>query len=241
MTRNIRVILLIFILFIALPAVGSCYHGDHLGSANWITDDKGDPVQYIHYAPYGELIANQRPCTYDERFKFTGKERDAESGYDAFGARYYSSIFGHFTSPDPMSDKYPNISPYAYCGWNPINRIDPDGRVWESFWDAAWLAWDGASYLYNTIAGNNQEAVMDAASFTADGATLLIPGVPAVAGPARASAKLAPKVAEATPKLAKTIDKVITATKNTYRQVLQKITGKLGKGYEAQHIATEIS
>ena len=34
------------------------YHGDHLGSANWITDAYGDPVQYIHYAPYGELIAN---------------------------------------------------------------------------------------------------------------------------------------------------------------------------------------
>ncbi len=85
-------------------------------------------IQYIHYAPYGELIANQSAAGYDERYKFTGKERDAESGYDAFGARYYSSIFGHFTSPDPMSDKYPNISPYAYCNWNPVKYVDPDGR-----------------------------------------------------------------------------------------------------------------
>jgi hypothetical protein len=51
---------------------------------NWITDAKGTPVQYIHYAPYGELIANQTPYLYDERFKFTGKERDEESGYDYF-------------------------------------------------------------------------------------------------------------------------------------------------------------
>ena len=35
-------------------------------------------------------------------------------------------------SPDPLSDKYPEISPYAYCGWNPVKYIDPDGReVWE--------------------------------------------------------------------------------------------------------------
>ena len=41
-------------------------HGDHLGSANWITNADGDAVQYIHYAPYGELIANQIPYGYDE-------------------------------------------------------------------------------------------------------------------------------------------------------------------------------
>ncbi|MBQ7439344.1 MAG: hypothetical protein IJ548_01745 [Paludibacteraceae bacterium] len=65
------------------------YHGDHLSSANWITNADGDAVQYIHYAPYGELIANQIPYGYDERYKFTGKERDEETGYDYFGARYY--------------------------------------------------------------------------------------------------------------------------------------------------------
>ena len=51
------------------------YHGDHLGSANWITDYTGAPIQYIHYAPYGELIDNQQASGswYDERYKFTGK------------------------------------------------------------------------------------------------------------------------------------------------------------------------
>ena len=49
------------------------YHGDHLGSANWITDMHGSPIQYIHYAPYGELIDNQQATQYDERYKFTGK------------------------------------------------------------------------------------------------------------------------------------------------------------------------
>ena len=49
------------------------YHGDHLGSANWITDYTGAPIQYIHYAPYRELIDNQQATQYDERYKFTGK------------------------------------------------------------------------------------------------------------------------------------------------------------------------
>lgn len=57
---NLRKIFLSFLLISALPAMSDTDHGDHLGSANWITDAFGDPVQYIHYAPYGELIANQQ-------------------------------------------------------------------------------------------------------------------------------------------------------------------------------------
>ena len=106
-------------------------HSDHLGSANWITESSGIPVQYIHYAPYGELIADQQVVGYDERYKFTGRERDRETGYDMFGARYLWSDAGIWTSVDPLADKYPYISPYAYCGWNPIKYVDPNGREWK--------------------------------------------------------------------------------------------------------------
>ena len=105
-------------------------HGDHLGSAHWITDLNAAPIQYIHYAPYGELVENQTIVGYDERYKYTGKERDKESGYNYFGARFYSSPFSFWLSVDPLADKYPDISPYAYCGWNPVNNIDIDGRDW---------------------------------------------------------------------------------------------------------------
>ena len=104
------------------------YHGDHLGSAYWITDYTGAPIQYIHYAPYGELIDNQVPYGYDERYKFTGKERDTETGYDYFGARYYASVIALWLSVDPLADKYPCISPYAYCAWSPIKNVDPNGE-----------------------------------------------------------------------------------------------------------------
>ena len=51
--------------------------------------------------PYGELLVYQTLTDYNERFKFTGKEHDDETGYDFFGARYYTSAASIWTSPDP--------------------------------------------------------------------------------------------------------------------------------------------
>jgi len=72
---------------------------------------------------YGNAIANLLGSLH------TGKERDSETGFSYFGARYYDSdLMTGWLSVDPMADKYPNISPYAYCAWNPIRLVDPDGR-----------------------------------------------------------------------------------------------------------------
>lgn len=60
---------------------------------------------------------------------FTGKERDEETGFGYFGARYMDhELMSMWLSVDPMADKYPSISPYAYCAWNPLKLVDPDGR-----------------------------------------------------------------------------------------------------------------
>ena len=105
------------------------YHSDHLGSASWITDANGEAVQHLQYLPYGEPYINQRTTGYNERFTFTGKERDEETGYGYFGARYMDhELMTMWLSVDPLADKYPSISPYAYCAWNPIKLVDPDGR-----------------------------------------------------------------------------------------------------------------
>ena len=62
-------------------------------------------------------------------FVFTGKEKDEETGYGYFGARYMDhELMTSWLSVDPMADKYPSISPYAYCAWNPVKLVDPDGR-----------------------------------------------------------------------------------------------------------------
>ena len=103
------------------------YHPDHLGSASWMTDATGYPVQHMQYQPYGETHIDQWTGTYNERYTFTGKEKDIETGYYYFGARYYSSDLSMWLSVDPMADKYPSLSPYNYCAWNPIKLIDADG------------------------------------------------------------------------------------------------------------------
>ena len=60
---------------------------------------------------------------------FNGKEKDYESGFHYYGARYYwGELLTGWLSVDPMMDKYPGMSPYAYCAWNPVKLVDPDGR-----------------------------------------------------------------------------------------------------------------
>ena len=59
---------------------------------------------------------------------FSAKEHDAETGLSYFGARYYSSDLSIWLSVDPMSAKYPSLSPYVYCADNPIKLVDPNGE-----------------------------------------------------------------------------------------------------------------
>ncbi|MCR4828526.1 MAG: hypothetical protein K5864_03585 [Bacteroidales bacterium] len=65
---------------------------------------------------------------------FTGKELDPETGYFYFGARYLeNTLTTLWLSVDPMADKYPSISPYAYCAWNPLKMVDPDGMEIDDY------------------------------------------------------------------------------------------------------------
>jgi RHS repeat-associated protein len=76
-------------------------------------------------------------------YKFTGKERDAESGLDYFGARYYASSMGRWMSPDwsntPSSVPYSNVNDpqslnlYSYVGNNPLSRADADGHFGDYY------------------------------------------------------------------------------------------------------------
>jgi RHS repeat-associated protein len=71
-------------------------------------------------------------------YRFTGKERDTESGLDYFGARYYGSNMGRFMSPDWAAKAEPvpyakldnpqTLNLYSYVGYNPLSRFDPDGH-----------------------------------------------------------------------------------------------------------------
>ena len=90
----------------------------------------------LHYHYVSTSLTMQIPAetlSQTHRVCFIRKERDSETGFSYFGARYYDSdLMTGWLSVDPMADKYPNISPYAYCAWNPVRLVDPDGRMIDS-------------------------------------------------------------------------------------------------------------
>jgi RHS repeat-associated protein len=99
------------------------------------------------------------------RRKFTGKERDAESGLDYFGARYYASSMGRWMSPDWAAKAMPvpyaslddpqSLNLYEYVGNNPLSQADPDGHCCERLKQFARSVGVGAAkYLYNSAATN---------------------------------------------------------------------------------------
>jgi RHS repeat-associated protein len=128
----------------------TCYlMADHLGSTRLIMDGGGaGVVRRYDYLPFGEEIpagTNGRGEGYETAQemtlpdvttnKFTGKERDAETGLDYFGARYLSSAQGRFTSPDePLLDQDAadpqTWNLYAYGRNNPLRFVDVQGNYW---------------------------------------------------------------------------------------------------------------
>ena len=92
----------------------------------------------------------------------TGKERDEETGYGYFGARYLDhDLMTMWLSVDPLADKYPTLSPYNYCAWNPVKLVDPDGRdVWK-------VTEDGSVQRTSDEGGNRKQTVIYANGNTA--------------------------------------------------------------------------
>ncbi len=115
----------------------SYYFSDHLGSSRVVTNASGAIQDDSDFYPFG----GERPIVSSSgnTYKFTGKERDSESGLDNFGARYYSSALGRFVTPDwseaPSPVPYAHLNNpqtlnlYAYVDNNPINGIDADGHA----------------------------------------------------------------------------------------------------------------
>jgi len=108
------------------------YFADHLGTARVVVNAGGTTLDDSDFYPFG----GERPVvgpTSGNTYKFTGKERDSESGLDYFGARYYGSSMGRFMKPDPiMILKQKFLDPqqwnmYAYARNNPLRFVDPTG------------------------------------------------------------------------------------------------------------------
>ena len=105
------------------------YLKDHLGSNRLVVDEEGKVEQRNHYYPYGGLMAESKNGDV-QRYMYNGKELDRMHGLDAYdyGARMYDANLCQWNRGDEKGEKFPNISNYAYCDSNPINKLDPDGN-----------------------------------------------------------------------------------------------------------------
>jgi RHS repeat-associated protein len=115
-----------------VPYAG-CYLplGDHLDSLHVLANCSGTEVQRLTYLPFGETHTNAGTVDFDQ-YRFTGQERDPETGLYYYKARYYNPRLGRFISPDPLVSNSANpqtLNRYSYVRNNPLRFRDPTGLL----------------------------------------------------------------------------------------------------------------
>ncbi|MBR3558578.1 MAG: hypothetical protein IKN78_06880 [Bacteroidales bacterium] len=97
-------------------------------------------------------------------YTFSAKEKDTETGYSYFGARYYSSDLSIWLSVDPMADKYPSLSPYTYCADNLVKLVDSNGEEIyvgdDYYYRNGYLYYKGTEDVYVPEQGSFEEKAL---------------------------------------------------------------------------------
>ena len=119
-----------------LSSETSAYHyyiKAYLGNNRIVADAHGNVEEVNHYYPYGALMGDSRN-TGLQPYKYIGKELDRTYGLDwnDHGARHYDPVTGRCNTMDKMCEKYYGISPYASCGDDPVNAVEPDELIRQS-------------------------------------------------------------------------------------------------------------
>ena len=116
----------------AAPATLQRYiYSNHLQSAGLELDENANIISYEEYHPYGTTAyqaSNSSINALAKRYRYTGKERDEETGLYYHGARYYIPWLGRWTASDPLEAKYAPLCTYNYCENNPVMLVDPSGQ-----------------------------------------------------------------------------------------------------------------
>jgi RHS repeat-associated protein len=167
------------------------YHSDHLGSAQLVTDFQGNTYERIEYTPYGESWIEWRDHAggYETPFRFSSKERDAETGLYYYGARYMSPRESRWMSADPALGEYIPSAPisdeardknnnlpgmggifnivnmhlYHYAGNNPLSVTDPNGEVNVPIAQVFLMNQNNAEWLDEPINGDPSDATIELA------------------------------------------------------------------------------
>ncbi len=102
------------------------YIQNHLGSNTLQLSTTGTLIAKEEYYPFGDSVLRTVDKT---RYRYVGKEKDAESGLYYYGARYYAAWTCRFISVDPMASSRSWLNSYNYVQNNPIMNTDPDGGL----------------------------------------------------------------------------------------------------------------
>ena len=174
------------------------YVTDYLGSVRAVIDGAtGQIYKAVDYSAYGdesEVMVPQQgavpehplataalPSCLTLRDSYTGKEDqtpDFGTSYTDFGARQYSPAIRRWMTPDPLSEKYYGVSPYAFCNDNPVNFVDPDGEDPSLIWDIVSIGFGIDSFRNNYRAGKYGAAIFDGFGIAVDVVAAFIPVIP---------------------------------------------------------------
>ena len=124
----------------------SYYSLDGLGTVTSLTSSAGALANTYVYDSFGNLTASSGPVT--NRFRFTGREFDTESGLEYYRARYYDSNAGRFLTEDPVRYKG-GLNFYRYAADNPVNFVDPRGL-------SPVCAWTGSVAVQSWLSSTRQ-------------------------------------------------------------------------------------
>lgn len=118
---------------------------NHLGSAAMELNENAVVISYEEYHPYGTTAyqANNNDIkTAAKRYRYTGMERDEETGLEYHGARYYLPWLGRWLSADPEGTK-DGVNVFCYCRNNPVRKIDKSGtQGWDVNDIGMGMMWD---------------------------------------------------------------------------------------------------
>ncbi len=204
-------------------------------------DDDGSTVleQATYYYPYGMPMAESTNPTAN-RYKYTGKELLTDKGFNCYdyGARFYDPATGIWLSADPLAHEDYGTSPFVFCGANPINRVDRNGKIWETIWDVGNVVYDVVAATYCHIDGDHEAAKGHWVDAGADVVAAIIPFVPAGASKV---AKASAEVVESSVKAANKADNVVKGTAKATRvdgvaKAEKAVHGNSKASTKAQHV-----
>jgi RHS repeat-associated protein len=114
-----------------LPQIRSRWQLDnHLGSSSCELNDNAQVISYEEYHSFGSTSFHSVDSGAEvsaKRYRYTGKERDDETGLYYYGARYYASWLGRWLSADPKRENKDGLNLYTYVKGNPTTLLDPNG------------------------------------------------------------------------------------------------------------------